>query len=228
MNQTAATVADEGRASRPKRLSPWRWIAAGVTCLCVAVALWVARPSGDGSAFPFYGQWIGKDAPDFALTDQNGSPFRLSQLHGDVVLMTFGFTHCPNICPTTLANLSAICRGLAASGQQRVKVVFITVDPDRDNAKAMKDYVGFYSPDFIGATGSAEDIAKVAKAYGAYYEAQIQDSQVAKNYYTINHSAYIYLIDPHGRFAILYDNDKLADHDRMKQDIEHELAATGE
>ena len=70
-----------------------------------------------------------------------------------------------------------------------------------------------------------DEIAKVAKAYGAYYEAVMQDSQVAGNYYTVNHSAYIYLIDPQGRYALLYNNDKLTDHARMQADIEHLLAA---
>jgi protein SCO1/2 len=89
----------------------------------------------------------------------------------------------------------------------------------------MKDYVGFYSKSFTGLTGSADDIAKVAKDYGAYYEAQLQDSQVAGNYYTIVHSAYVYLIDPNGKFALLYNNDKLADRARMDADIQHILAS---
>jgi len=186
--------------------------------------MWLRHP-GDGSGYQFYGQWIGKDAPDFALTDQDGQKIQLSGLRGKVVLMTFGFTHCPNICPTTLANLAAIRSGLPLPDQERVRVAFITVDPARDTAKALKEYVAFYSRGgFYGLTGSAEEIAKVAKDYGAYYEAEMQQSQVASNYYTINHSAYVYLISPEGRFAVLYDNDKLGDHGRMAQDIEHVLA----
>jgi protein SCO1/2 len=140
--------------------------------------------------------------------------------------MTFGFTHCPNICPTTLANLAAICQGLPPAERDRVRVLFITVDPARDTPQALKEYVGFYARGFMGLTGSADQIAKVAKDYGAYYEAVMQQSQVAKDYYTINHSAYVYLINPEGRFAVLYDNDKLADHARMTRDIEHLLAAS--
>ncbi len=195
--------------------------------ICLAAALWL-RNAGDGSDYQFYGQWIGKTAPDFALTDQNGGTTRLSALRGDLVLMTFGFTHCPNICPTTLANLAGICNGLPARDQERVRVLFITVDPARDKPKVLADYVGFYGRGFTGLTGSADQIAKVAKNYGVYYEAQLQDSQVAGNYYTINHSAYVYLIDPNGRFAVLYNNDKLADHVRMSADIEHVLAGAGQ
>ena len=194
--------------------------------VCAAAAIWLWRP-GDGSGYPYYGQWIGSPAPDFALTDQDGESARLSGLRGKLVLMTFGFTHCPNICPTTLANLAAICQGLPAPDQERVRVLFITVDPARDTPKALKEYVGFYARGFTGLTGSADEIAKVAKAYGAYYEAVLQDSRVAGNYYTMNHSAYVYLIDPEGRYALLYDNDKLSDHARMSQDIEHVLAGAG-
>jgi len=206
-------------------VSPWLVAAMSFSLLCLVTAFWLKRAAAGDQ---FYGQWIGKDAPDFALTDQDGQPTRLSDLRGKLVLMTFGFTHCPNICPTTLANLAAICQGLPARDQARVQVLFITVDPQRDTPKALKEYVGFYSPSFMGMTGSADQIAKVAKDYGAYYEAQLQDSQVAGDYYTINHSAYIYGISPQGQYALLYNNDKLADHARMAGDIERLLAGGGE
>ena len=210
--------------ARRARFSPLTLAITLLTLIFVAAAIWLRYP-GDGSGYQYFGQWIGKDAPDFTLTDQDGHPARLSGLQGNVVLMTFGFTHCPNICPTTLANLAAICQGLPPRDRQRVQVLFVSVDPARDTPKALKEYMGFYAHGFTGLTGSADDIAKVAKDYGVYYEAVMQESQVAANYYTINHSAYVYLIDPAGRFAILYDNDKLSNHERMSQDIEHILAS---
>jgi len=201
------------------------WVAFTIVtaAVCIAAIVMRHRHSGDGTGFDYYGQWVGKEAPDFTLTDQDGKPEQLSALRGAVVLMTFGFTHCPNVCPTTLANLAAIHNALPPREQGRVRVLFITVDPARDTPKAMKDYVGFFSPSFAGLTGSEDDIAKVAKKYGVYYEAEFQDSQVAANYYTINHSPYIYLVDPQGRYALIYDNDKLTDHARMTRDIEHIL-----
>jgi len=209
--------------ARGGRFSRWTLLMTVATGVFVAAALWIRHP-GDGSDYQYYGQWIGKDAPDFMLTDQDGQRASLSGLKGKLVLMTFGFTHCPNICPTTLANLAAIRQGLPAEDQERVRVVFITVDPGRDTPEKMKEYVGFYSPrGFMGLTGSGDEIAKVAKDYGAFFEAVPQESQVASNYYTINHSAYVYLISPEGRFAVLYDNEKLADHARMSADIEHVL-----
>jgi len=214
----------EPPATGRMRLSPWV-VALTIATIAGVVASLLMWHTGDGSNYDFYGQWIGKDAPDFTLTDQNGRPLQLSSLHGDVVLLTFGFTHCPNICPTTMANLAGIINSLPPAERQRVRVCFITVDPARDRPPQMKDYVGFYSKSFTGLTGSADDIAKVAKDYGAYYEAQMQDSQVANNYYTIIHSAYVYLIDPNGQFALLYNNDKLTDHARMDADIEHCLGS---
>ncbi len=190
--------------------------------ICVG-GIFLLRQQGNAPANGYYGEPIGKDAPDFALTAQDGKTMSLGDLKGNVVLMTFGFTHCPNICPTTLANLAAICQALPPRDRQRVKVLFITVDPARDTPKALGDYVSFYNKDFIGLTGSDAQIAKVAKDYGAYYEAVMQQSQVAGDYYTMNHSTYVYLIDPKGSYALLYDNDKLTDHDRMAQDIEREL-----
>lgn len=201
------------------------WLAA-LTLGCVAAALWLRHEAaGGGDGYAFYGQWVGRTAPDFALTDQDGRELWLSGLRGKLVLMTFGFTHCPNICPTTLAHLAAICKGLGPGEQERVRVLFVTVDPARDTSAVIRDYVRFYSPGFLGATGPETAIAAVAKAYGAYYEAVLQESRVASNYYTINHSAYVYLIDPAGRFAVLYDNEKLADHARMQGDIRHILEA---
>ena len=221
MNQTAPPIAPPPVRRRPQ-FPVWLSAAIVAAALCLGALFFMVHP-GDGTPYQYYGQWIGKDAPDFMLTNQDGKPEQLSALHGSVVLLTFGFTHCPNVCPTTLANLAAIRNGLPPHDQERVRVLFISVDPARDNPKALKDYVSFYSPAFNGLTGSDDDIAKVAKSYGAYYEAQIQDSQVASNYYTIVHSAYVYLIDPEGRYAVLYNNDKLTDHARMEQDIEHIL-----
>jgi protein SCO1/2 len=226
MNPVTAPAEKPGAMPARRRI-PWMGIVATAAMLCAALALWL-KPAGDGSTYQYYGQWIGKDAPDFTLTDQDGQSLRMSDLRGKLVLMTFGFTHCPNICPTTLANLAAIYQALPAQEQQRVQVLFVTVDPARDTPQALKEYVQFYAKGFTGLTGSTDDIAKVAKEYGASFEAVPQESQVAGDYYTVNHSTYVYLIDPAGRFAVLYDNDKLVDHARMGDDIAHLLAGAGQ
>jgi len=222
MNQVAIPT-EKPAPVRPRRIGLWVSVIATLATVCAVAAMWL-HSRGDGSGYQYYGQWIGKDAPDFELTNQDGGTTRLASLRGNLILMTFGFTHCQNICPTTLANLGAICDGLPAPDRERVRVLFISVDPARDTPALLKPYVTFYNARFSGLTGSADQIARVAKDYGVYYEPVMQQSQVAGDYYTINHSAYVYLIDPAGQYAVLYDNDKLADHASMTRDIEHVLA----
>ncbi len=175
-----------------------------------ATGLWFLR-SGSASGHPYYGHKFpnAKEAFDFNLTDQKGKPFRLDSLRGKLVLMVFGFTHCPNICPTTLADLAAIYRKLPSADQAKVQVLFISVDPERDTPKVLKNYVPFFDEHFIGLTGRPAEIAKTAKAYGAVYERSYQSSQVAANYYTINHSTYLYIISPAGKWIALYDYEQL-------------------
>lgn len=192
-----------------------------------AGAFWLRRArSSDASTF--YGHKFNdpREAYDFTLTDQNGMPFSLSSLRGKLVLMAFGFTSCPNICPTTLGDLAAAYRALPPADQARVQVVFISVDPERDTPKVLKDYVPFFDKHFIGLTGSAEQIAKVAKAYGAFYERSYQSSKIAANYYTINHSTYVYVIGPNGRWIGLYDYDQLHASSRLAIDVQRFLNAT--
>jgi protein SCO1 len=224
MDPTTVAPTPAPPVARRWRFSPGTVALTVITVLVGVYTLWLQFAPRAGDTGKYYGQWIGKDAADFTLTDQDGKRMSLSDLRGNAVLMTFGFTHCPNVCPTTLANLSSIYRSLPAAAQQKVKVVFISVDPARDTPKAMKDYVGFYGPTFIGLTGSSDEIAGVAKDYGAYYKEELQDSPVAGDYYTVTHSTYVYMIDPQGRFALLYNNDKLLDHGRMAGDIQQILA----
>lgn len=166
-----------------------------------------------------------KPAYDFKLTDQNGKPFQLDQLRGKLVLLTFGFTHCPNICPTILGNLAAVDRALPADARARTQIVFVSVDPARDTPEALRDYVPAFNESFIGLTGSAAQIKETAKAYGVVYEKQFQPSKVAANYYTINHSTYLYVIDAKGKWIALYDYDQLTDIKKIAHDVERFLAS---
>jgi protein SCO1 len=115
----------------------------------------------------FYGQVLvpAKEAFDFQLVDQDAKPFRLSEMRGKAVLFSFGFTHCPNVCPTTLSDLAKIRERLPAADQKRVQVLFISVDPDRDTPEVMKKYVPYFDESFVGLTGSQSQIAETAKAY---------------------------------------------------------------
>jgi protein SCO1/2 len=172
----------------------------------------------------FYGQALvpAKDAFDFHLVDQNGNAFRLSQVRGKVVLFSFGFTHCPNVCPTTLSDLARIYRTLPENRRRNVQVLFISVDPSRDKPDVMKKYVPYFEESFIGLTGTEAQIAEAAKAYGAFYEIAHNPGENQENY-SVNHSAFIYLISPSGKWKLLYNFDQLGDAKNLVHDIERVL-----
>jgi protein SCO1/2 len=172
----------------------------------------------------FYGQALfpAQEAFDFRLVDQDGNPFLLSQLRGKVVLFSFGFTHCPNVCPTTLSDLAKVYHALPEQDRQRVRVLFVSVDPRRDRPDVMKKYVPYFDKSFIGLTGSEPQIAEAAKAYGAFYEIA-QDPTGGPDNYSVNHSAFTYLITPSSKWKLIYNFDQLSDATKMVQDIKQVL-----
>ena len=131
----------------------------------------------------------------FRLTDQNGGSVTEQNLKGAPFLVFFGFTHCPEVCPTTLFELSEILRKLGPDGK-RVRVVFITIDPERDTPAALKDYLSSFDPRMLALTGDPAEIAAVAKAYRVYYKKVPLEQD-----YTIDHTAIVYLMDKEGRFV---------------------------
>ena len=137
----------------------------------------------------------------FVLTDQNGHPFGDRDLRGRWVLLYFGYTYCPDVCPTTLALMGAALEKLGP-GAARIVPVFVSIDPARDTPPVMKAYVGQFGPRFVGLTGSAQDIAKVAHNYRVYYQKQ----PLKGGSYAMDHSSAIYLLDPEGRFVKAYDD----------------------
>jgi protein SCO1 len=174
----------------------------------------------------FYGQALvpAKQAFDFHLLDQDGKAFQLSQMRGKVVLFSFGFTHCPNVCPTTLSDLAKVYQALPAKDREKVQVLFVSIDPHRDKPETMKNYIPYFNESFIGLTGSDAQVAEAAKAYGAYYEI-VHDSGTNPDVYTVNHSALTYLISPDGKWKLLYNFDQLQDFKKMVQDIEQILSS---
>jgi len=173
----------------------------------------------------FYGQALvpAKQGFDFHLVDQDGKPFQLSQMRGKAVLFSFGFTHCPNVCPTTLSDLATVYQALPAKDRGRVRVLFVTIDPHRDKPETLKNYIPYFNESFIGLTGTDAQVAEAAKAYGAYYEI-VRDSAADPEVYTMNHSALTYLISPDGNWRLLYNFDQLRDSKKMVEDIEQVLA----
>jgi protein SCO1/2 len=131
-------------------------------------------------------------APDFTLTDQTEAAFTLSDFRGQWILLAYGYTTCPDVCPATLANIKRI-EALLGEQAEDVRVVFVSIDPARDTPEVMGRYVAHFGDDYKGLTGTAEAVAVAAEAYDVKYEAKAVDSAAG---YLMNHSAYIYLIDP--------------------------------
>lgn len=135
---------------------------------------------------------------DFALTDHNGQRRTLADFKGKVVTLFFGFTHCPDVCPTTLSEMAVVMKELGADAG-RLQVLFVTVDPERDTAEVLKRYVPAFHPSFLGLTGSAEDIARTAKEFKIFYQKQPLPSGGG---YTMDHSAGTYILDGEGRLRL--------------------------
>jgi protein SCO1/2 len=154
---------------------------------CAGLALLLAGPAV---------QQVAAIGGPFRLTDQNGRTVTDEDFKGHPFLVFFGYTHCPDICPTTLFEISEMLRALGPDAD-RARALFITVDPERDTAAVMKDYLSNFDPHVEGLTGDPAQIAAVAKAYRAYYKKVPLDD----GSYTMDHMAVIYLMDKDGRFV---------------------------
>jgi protein SCO1/2 len=132
----------------------------------------------------------------FQLTTQDGKPLSDADLKGTPFAVFFGFTHCPEVCPTTLWELSQALQKLGPDAN-RIKVLFVSLDPARDTPELLKSYLSSFDPHIIGLTGSEDAIAKLAKAYKVYWRKVPTDN----GDYTLDHSAIVYLMDANGAFT---------------------------
>lgn len=132
----------------------------------------------------------------FQLTDHNSKPITNEDLKGRPFLVFFGFTHCPDVCPTTLFEVSEVLRALGPEGKE-VRALFVTVDPERDTPETLKDYLSSFDPRLIGVTGTPEEVRAVEKAYRVYSKKVPLDA----GGYTMDHTALVYLMNKEGRFV---------------------------
>lgn len=135
---------------------------------------------------------------DFALTDHHGTPRTLADFRGKVVVLFFGYTHCPDVCPTTLAELAETMKQLGPEAQ-RVQVLFATVDPERDTPELLAQYVPAFNPTFLGLRGDAEATARVTREFKILVEKR---AGASPGNYTVDHSAGTFLFDPQGRLRV--------------------------
>jgi protein SCO1 len=141
-----------------------------------------------------------RSAPDFSLKGSNGSEIKLSGYRGKVIALGFGYTSCPDVCPTTLLLLAEARKKLGVAGKD-FQVVYVTVDPERDDVERLRKFVSAFDRSFIGATGSPAQIADVRKAYGV--QATRQPLAGSGAGYLIHHSASVYLIDRNGNIRTM-------------------------
>ncbi len=142
------------------------------------------------------GQAVAAVGGPFHLTDQNGKPFSDQDMKGRPFLVFFGFTHCPDICPTTLFEISQVLRKLGPSAN-RTGALFITVDPERDTPAVLKDYLSNFDPHLRGLTGDQASIDAATKAYRVY----AKKVPLENGDYTMDHTAIVYLMDKNGHFV---------------------------
>jgi len=142
-----------------------------------------------------------------ALVDQHGQLRRLEDFRGKAVVLFFGYTHCPDVCPTTLADLAQVMRQLGPLAD-RVQVLFVTVDPERDTQQVLAKYVPAFDPRFLGLRGDAEATRAVAKEFKIYYEKRPGKTP---GEYSVDHSAQTYVFDPQGRLRLFVRQERLAE-----------------
>lgn len=152
---------------------------------------------------------------DFTLSDQHGNSFTLSENKGKIIMLFFGFTFCPDVCPLTLSTWKRVQDQLSSEEQERTEFVYITVDPDRDTPEKLKAHLKIFSEKFLGLTGSTEQLDQVYRGYGVYREKVIISESAAG--YLMNHTGYIYILNKESIWQLKHSNDA------PPEDIAHDI-----
>lgn len=185
---------DEGMNTRTLQVGLGSLVGIGVVALLVLL-LPAARSYRGTSYDPAL------PAPEIDLPRADGSRFRLSAQQGQVTLLFFGYTYCPDVCPLTLSEMRRIESALGRDAG-RVDVVFVTVDPDRDSPQAVEKFVSYFDPTFIGLSGALEELQPVWQAYGVFRE--LEEASTSAAGYLVNHTARVYVVDVDGNLRLSY------------------------
>lgn len=161
-----------------------------------SLALSACRLPFPGQSQSSQGQFaLSADAQQVALTDQDGNPFRMSELQGKITMLFFGYANCPDVCPATLATWKQVENKLGDQAEQ-VSFVFVTVDPERDTPERLKKHVRLFSDNFIALTGNYDELLPIYQAYNVYHE-RAEESDSAAGY-LVSHTASSFLLDKEG------------------------------
>lgn len=186
-----------------------RWLAAfnviGTLALVAGICLAAVGCGGDTPRFNGMDVTGADWGRDISLQDPEGRTRTIADFRGKYVLLFFGFTHCPDVCPTALTRAKEMQRLLGADGA-RVQVIFVTVDPERDTASLMREYAAAFDPSFLGLRGDAEGTKRAAAEFKVFYEKVPTGGS-----YTINHSALTYVFDAQGRLRLALRHTQGAD-----------------
>lgn len=155
----------------------------------------------------YFGKVYKRQAPEFDLIDQDGHPVSLKSFRDKVVLIEWGYTNCPDVCPLTLSKLNKVMEYLGHEAED-VQVLFVTVDPERDTAERLKSYVPYFNNSFIGVTGSPEKIEKTAREYGVtvvkHEEVYGRSEKDHWDRYLMTHTNTVFLVDRDGTLLLTY------------------------
>jgi protein SCO1/2 len=191
-----------------RSVRPFVYVAILLACVGLAGVIVTSRDKESDEAdkqpaYAFAGGEISPatSAPELGLVDQFGNPYRLADRRGKIVLMYFGYTTCPDLCPTTLVDFSTVKAALGPLADG-VEFVFVTVDPDRDTQERLRQYLGFFDPAFVGVRGNDEQTSAAEAAYGIFArKVPVESSSTG---YLMDHTSLVFVIDQQGRLRLTY------------------------
>lgn len=180
-------------------------VLAQLAFICIVSTLLGGSPKGFAGEQSHVFHGIVSQAPpraaDFTLTAHTGKPIRLGDFQGKLVLLYFGYTYCPGICPTTLAEVAQALQTLGPKAAEKMQVLMISVDPERDTAARLAAYLTHFNASFLGLTGTPEEIATTAAAYGIYYK---KYEETPTNGYVVDHTSMVIVVDEKGFVQLLF------------------------
>ena len=181
-----------------KRLPSWFWVVAAIVgaLLFVVVGFFLLRP------YQYHGLLLEspKPAADFTLAGAGGKEVKLSDYRGKLVVLYYGYTFCPDVCPTTLAEVTKAVRALGKKAED-VQVIMVTVDPERDTPERLAEYMAFFNPSFVGLSGTPDQIAEAATPFGIYYQ---KNEGTPASGYLVDHTATVNVLDREGRMRLVW------------------------